>query len=181
MHPTTTTKNSSYKYCAPALCSISDIRKGLTFHVFPKDPCGRFVSPLSTFQRMLIHYNCFSGNILWAKCLISRSLDRSCFRRPIYPFWRLRQILFSWASLLCLRRECIIIIGLLLTDLVVKYFSLDSRAVVKNALILICLKSQGRIEISLGENTLIAGVTWKTMGHVLKLFKKLKGRFSLNS
>ena len=181
MHPTTTTKNSSYKYCAPVLCSISDIRKGLTFHVFPKDPCGRFVSPLSTFQRMLIHYNCFSGNILWGKCLISQKRS-FLFSPPYLPFLKVAaNLVASWASLLCLRRECIIIIGLLFTVLVVKYFSLDSRAAVKNVLILICLKSPGRIEISLGENTLIAGVTWKTMGHVLKLFKKLKGRFSLNS
>ena len=44
--------------------------------------------------------------------------------------------------------------GLLLTGLFVKYFSLDSGAVYKNLLILICLKSQGRIEINLWENTL---------------------------
>ena len=32
-------------------------------HVFPKDPCRRLVSPLSTFQRMFIYYD--SRNILW--------------------------------------------------------------------------------------------------------------------
>ena len=36
----------------------------MTFHVFSKDPCRRLVSPLSTFQRTCIYYNC-SRNIFW--------------------------------------------------------------------------------------------------------------------
>ena len=47
----------------PALCNNrSDNRRDLTFHVLPKDPCRRLVSPLSTFQRMFIYYD--SRNIL---------------------------------------------------------------------------------------------------------------------
>ena len=49
-HPTTTTRNNSHKCSAAALCNNrSDNRKDLTFHVFPKNPCRRLISPLSTF------------------------------------------------------------------------------------------------------------------------------------
>ena len=62
-HHTTTTKNSSRKYCAAALSNNrSENRKDLTFHVFSKDRYQRLVSPLSTFHRTFIYYNC-SRNI----------------------------------------------------------------------------------------------------------------------
>ena len=57
-HLTITTKNSSHKCCAAALCNNrSGNRKDLTFHVFSKDPYRRIVSPLSTFQRTFIYYS----------------------------------------------------------------------------------------------------------------------------
>ena len=62
---TTTTKNSSHKCCAAELCNNrSDNSKDLTFQVFSKDPCRRWVSPLPTFQHTFIYYNC-SRNIFW--------------------------------------------------------------------------------------------------------------------
>ena len=68
-------------YCA----NRSDKRKDLTFHVFPKDPCRRLVSPLSTFQRTFIYYNCSRNNF----CRLIFNLyitNRSCFCRPINFF-----------------------------------------------------------------------------------------------
>ena len=55
VHPASTTKHSFHKCCAAALCNNRpDNKKDLTFHVFPKDPCRRLVSSLSTFQRTFI-------------------------------------------------------------------------------------------------------------------------------
>ena len=64
-HPTTTTRNNSHKCSAAALRNKrSDNRKDLMFHVFPKNPCRRLISPLSIFQRTFVYYNC-SSNIFW--------------------------------------------------------------------------------------------------------------------
>ena len=81
-------KISPHKCRSAAFCiNRSDNRKDLTFHVFPWDPCRRLVSPLCTFQRTFIYYNCSRNNF----CRLIFNLyitNRSCFCRPINFFWR---------------------------------------------------------------------------------------------
>ena len=64
-HPTTKRQKKIVLPNAALYNNRSYNRKGLTFHVFPKDPCRRLVSPQSTIQRTFISYNCFR-NIFWA-------------------------------------------------------------------------------------------------------------------
>ena len=55
-HPKTTTRNNSHKCSAAALRNNrSDDRKDLTFRMFPKNPCRRLISPLSTIQRTFVY------------------------------------------------------------------------------------------------------------------------------